>query len=264
MRLSRRAWVAAALAAPLSRGQSRPLVIDANCRAGLGEAMTAPGTTRASVEVTLRHMQEAAIDRTILSAVTNSGYEKPNQAIAEICKRNPGKFIGFARHDGERGKGGIGALLRREVETLGLRGLRVTRQPLRDLLDAAAELRIPVLYESEELSNLHLIAAEYPKLPFILTSLGTGGREWAAHYEAIAIARRYPNVYLTTSALAGYKYFEIAVRELGAEKLIFASDGPERDSRVELYRVRLLKLSPADEAKVLGGNIQRLLPGGTL
>jgi len=238
-------------------------VIDANCQAGLGEAMTAPDTTRADVEVTLRRMREAGIDRTILSAVTNPGYEKPNQEIAEICKRNPGKFIGFARHDGEKGKGGIGTLLRREIETLGLRGLRVTRQPLRDVFDAAAELRIPVLYESEVLSNIHLIAAEYPQLRFIVTSLGAGGREWAAHYEAIAIAQRYPNVYLTSSALAGYKYFEIAARELGAEKLIFSSDGPERDSRVELHRVRLLKLPPADEAKVLGGNILRMLPGAT-
>jgi predicted TIM-barrel fold metal-dependent hydrolase len=34
---------------------------------------------------------------------------------------------------------------------------------------------------------------------------------------------------------------------------------PLVDARVELYKVRLLKLSPEKEAKVLGRNIRRLL-----
>ena len=59
--------------------------------------------------------------------------------------------------------------------------------------------------------------------------------------------------------MEGYEYLEIAAKELGAQKLIFASNGPEADSRVELYRVRLLKLPPAGEAMVLGGNMQRLV-----
>jgi predicted TIM-barrel fold metal-dependent hydrolase len=59
----------------------------------------------------------------------------------------------------------------------------------------------------------------------------------------------------------GYEYLEIAARELGPEKLIFASSGPERDSRVERHRVRLLRLSAAAEEQVLGGNVARLLAG---
>jgi len=52
----------------------------------------------------------------------------------------------------------------------------------------------------------------------------------------------------------------MAAKEAGPAKLIFGSDGPELDSRVELHKVKLLKLAPADEAAVLGGNILRLLP----
>ena len=90
-------------------------------------------------------------------------------------------------------------------------------------------------------------------------SLGSNTRDFAANYEAIDIARRYPNVYLTTAALALSEYLEIAAKELGAGKLIFASDGPERDARVERHRVRLLKLRPGDEAMALGGNLERVL-----
>jgi predicted TIM-barrel fold metal-dependent hydrolase len=59
-----------------------------------------------------------------------------------------------------------------------------------------------------------------------------------------------------------FKFLEMAAKEAGPKKLIFGSDGPELDSRVELYKIKLLKLVPADEALVLGGNILKLLPKG--
>src|SRR5260221_14588412 len=79
--------------------QSRTLVIDAHCHAGLGQEMTAPWTTRGDIEVTLRHMEEVGIDRTIIFPINNPTYEKANEAIAELCGRYPGKLIGFAKHD---------------------------------------------------------------------------------------------------------------------------------------------------------------------
>jgi uncharacterized protein len=78
---------------------------------------------------------------------------------------------------------------------------------------------------------------------------------------AIDVAKRYPNVYLETSSVVFFEYLELAARELPAEKLIFGSDGPLVDSRVELYKIRLLKLPEDQEEKVLSGNILRLLPG---
>jgi predicted TIM-barrel fold metal-dependent hydrolase len=105
-----------------------------------------------------------------------------------------------------------------------------------------------------------MIAAEYPRIPLIMAHLGNfASRDWNEHLEAISVARRYPNVYLETSSVVFFKYLEMAARELGPSKLIFGSDGPELDSRVELYKVRLLKLAPEAEAQVLGGNIAKLL-----
>jgi predicted TIM-barrel fold metal-dependent hydrolase len=54
-------------------------------------------------------------------------------------------------------------------------------------------------------------------------------------------------------------YLERAARELPPEKLIFGSDGPLVDSRVELYKIRLLRLPKDKEQLILGGNISRLL-----
>mgnify|MGYP000185722360 CR=1 FL=1 len=262
--VSRRGFLAST-AAQATAGQGRALVIDAHCHAGTGQAMSAPWTTRADVEVTLRHMAEAGIDRTIIFPINNAEYARPNREIAEICARYPDKFIGFAKHDPQTEAGRIRAMLREEVERMGLKGLKLHRLPTREVLDAAAELGIPILYHPERVANFHLIASEYPQVPFIMAHLGSfASHDWTEHLAAIDAARRYPNVYLDTSSVVFFRFLELAAKEAGPDKLIFGSDGPELDSRVELYKVKLLKLPPAQEAKVLGGNILRLLPQGTL
>ena len=111
-------------------------------------------------------------------------------------------------------------------------------------------------------SAYHMIAAAYPKVNFILAHLGSfASRDCSEHLAAIDVARRYPNVYLETSSAVFTEYLELAARELPAEKLIFGSDGPLVGSRVELHKIRLLRLPKEHEAKVLAGNILRLLPG---
>ena len=52
--------------------------------------MTAPWTSNGDIGITLRHMEEAGIDRSIVFPINNPTYEKPNQAIAELCGRYPG------------------------------------------------------------------------------------------------------------------------------------------------------------------------------
>jgi hypothetical protein len=262
MSLSRRALLATPA---LLQAQGRTPVIDAHCHAGRGEGMSAPWTTKADIQVTLRHMAEAGIDRTVIFPINNPSFEKPNQEIAEICGRYPQKFIGFAKHDPQAEAGKIREMLKREVEQLGLKGLKLHRLPTREVLDAVAELKIPILYHPEKVSNFHLIAQEYPQISFIMAHLGNfASRDWTEHVAAIEAARRYPNVYLETSSVVFFQFLEMAAKELGAAKLIFGSDGPEVDSRVELYKIKLLKLPPADEARVLGGNILRLLPKGAV
>jgi len=262
--LTRRGLLACAAALPVP-ALARTPVIDAHCHAGSGQEMSAPWTTRADIEVTLRHMEEAGIDRTVLFPINNTDFTAPNREIAEICRKYPGKFIGFAKHDPRTEAGRISGTLRREVEELGLKGLKLHRLPTREVLDAVSELRIPILYHPERVSNFHMIASDYPQIPFIMAHLGSfASQNFAEHLSAIEVARRYPNVYLDTSSVVYFKYLEMAARELGASKLIFGSDGPEVDSRVELYKIRLLKLTPAAESLVLGGNILKLLPKGSV
>ena len=227
--------------------------------------MSAPWTTVADPALSLRRMEEAGIDRSVIFPINNDSYEAANREIARICEKHPAKFIGFAKHDPQTERGRIAEMLKHEVSSLGLRGLKLHRLPSREVLDAVAELGIPVLYHPEKVSNLHMIAAQYPMVPFIVAHLGNfASHDWTEHVAAIDVARRYPNVYLDTSSVVFQRFLEQAARELGPGKLVFGSDGPELDVRVELYKVKLLKLGAADEARVMGGNIAGLLPKGTV
>lgn len=236
------------------------LVIDCHCHAGKGETMTAPWTSYADPQVTLRRAAEAGIDRTVIFPISNPTYDKANREIADLVAKHPDRFIGFAKHDPETEAGRIRRMLAQEVREMGLKGLKLHKLPTREVLDTVAELKIPILYHPAKVSDFHQIAALYPEIPFIMAHLGSfASANYAEHIAAIDAARRYPNVYLETSSVVFFEFLEQAVRELPPEKVLFGSDGPLVDSRVELFKIRLLKLSPEHEAKVLSGNILRLL-----
>ena len=123
-------------------------------------------------------------------------------------------------------------------------------------------LKIPVRFHPPKVADFHMIASAYPQVTFIMAHLGSfASQNWSEHLAAIDIARRYPNVYLETSSVILWRYLEMAAREV-PEKLIFGGDGPDGDSRVEIHKIRLMKLPRDVQRKVLGPTVQRLVPSG--
>jgi len=244
---------------------TRPTVIDAHCHAGkglnYGKPDSDPWTTFNPPEWTLRRMAEAGIDRTIIFPINNTTYREANEEIAGYVRRWPDKFIGFAKHDAQTEAGKIRDLLRHEVRNLGLKGLKLHGQPSPEMVETATELKIPILAHPDTVDALLPIVRSNPQVPFILAHLGNfASGKWREHQRAIEACRQLPNLYLDTSSVVFVQYLEQAASELPPSKLIFGSDGPLLDARVELQKVRLLKLPSESEALVLGGNILRLLP----
>ena len=243
---------------------ARRLIIDAHCHAGkgfdYGKADSDPWTTFNDPEWTLRRMEEVGIDRTVIFPINNTSYQEANVEIAGYVRRWPAKFIGFAKHDTKTEAGKIAGLLRSEVRELGLKGLKLHGQPSPEMVEAVSELKIPILVHPDTVDKLLPIVSTNPQVSFILAHLGNfASHEWREHVRAIEAAKQLPNLYLDTSSVVFVQYLEQAARDLPATKLIFGSDGPLLDARVELYKIRLLKLSAESEALVLGGNIRRLL-----
>ena len=252
--------------AEASQRQEHIEVIDAHCHAGRGlnygkdESTSDPWTTYNDPRWTLRKAEEVGIDKTIIFPINNITYRQANEQIASYVRRWPEKFIGFAKHDARTEAGKIRDMLRREVLELGLRGLKLHGVPTNEMVETAAELKIPVLFHPPKVNESLDVVESNPEVCFILAHLGCfASRDWREHVRAIEAAKKISNLYLDTSSVVFLRYLEQAANELGAEKLIFGSDGPLVDSRVELCKVRLLGLPQAKERLVLGGNILRLL-----
>jgi predicted TIM-barrel fold metal-dependent hydrolase len=249
------------------QGKSR--VIDCHSHVGIAREpgakgeLDAPWDTVADPEVILQHAREAGIDKTIIFPIENTKYKEANEEIAQICERNPERFAGFARHNAQTECGEIRPLLFHEIQNLGLRGLKLHEQPNTEILDAARDLGIPILYDSNqhvELFNEFL--PSYPTINFIIPHMGSDQSDnWREHLIAIDLAKRYPNVHLDTAAVVITEYLEKAVQELPAEQILFGSDEPEIDCRLELFKIRVLNLPKEKEELILGGNITRLLGG---
>src|SRR5262245_40085435 len=128
------------------------------------------------------------------------------------------------------------------------------------MLTTCQELRIPILVHPPRVADLVEVVRVHPRINFILAHLGNfASRDWKEHVRAIEATQALPNLYLETSAVVFFEFLELAARDVPAHKLIFGSDGPLVDQRVEVNKIRLLKLPKDREDKVFAGNILRLL-----
>lgn len=239
------------------------MIIDCHCHAGKGDGLTGPWDTDASLDRYLARAAEAGIGRTVLFPAFHSDYAAANREVAGIVARQPHRFFGFAFLHPERDRGRVFQMVRTAVEEFGFRGLKVHRHDARitrEICEAARAFALPVLYDvMGEVSGVELLAAEYPAVPFIIPHLGSFGDDWRAQQALLSPLERHANVYTDTSGVRRFDLLEEAVQRAGARKILFGSDGPWLHPGLELAKVRALRLSPADERLVLGGNLLRLI-----
>jgi uncharacterized protein len=267
---------AAALSSPVNAQSStqriRVPVIDCHVHVGTAQQVIVPWNTVGDPEEILRNMSKGKIDRSVIFPMSNSNrhrtFEEGNREIAEICRRYPGKFIGYAKHDAGAEKGRIRDLLRREILELGLRGYKShSPQPTREVMDAVAELKIPYIYHPRQVSELVEVARDYPQVDMIMAHAGPyssiASKTVQSRLEAIEAAKTYPNIYLETSRAMQTSLLEAALQQAGPGKICFGSDAPDCDARLEVFKIRTamkaLNLPAEQQEMVLGGNILKLL-----
>jgi predicted TIM-barrel fold metal-dependent hydrolase len=247
-------------------------VIDCHVHVGTAHQMIVPWNTVGDPEEILRNMRKGNIDQSVIFPMTNPNwqhsFELANREIAQTCRRYPGKFIGFAKHDSVAEKGRIRDLLRREILEFGLRGYKShSPQPTLEVMDAVAELKIPYLYHPRQVADLVAVARDYPMVDMIMAHAGPYNRiaskSVQARLEAIEAAKTHANIYLETSRATETSLLERALQEAGPAKMIFGSDAPDCDARLEAFKIRnamaTLNIPQAQQAMVLGGNLLRLL-----
>jgi hypothetical protein len=188
--------------------------------------------------------------------------------VAESVSRFPDRLVGFVRLNPNHRREARKAL-RRAVDEFGFRGVKLhptttlahpAEDPTVELLRACGDMGVPALFHcgDDPYTTPQAIALGAARAPDATVVLGHMGGYFHVD-EAIAAAERHANLYLETSAMPYPGKIAEAVRRVGAERVLFGSDGPGCNPGLEVEKVRMLGLPPEEEALVLGGNAERLL-----
>jgi len=248
------------------------------------------GNTFQPLETFHLELDAAGLDKAVIVAVDATTVRGAtlytNEQIAELCAMSD-RLIGFASVDPHQS--GAAAKLETAVRQLGLRGLKLdpAMQQFRPsdpsahpVYEKAEELGIPVLFHAgmswapgSRLEFGHpllfeQVAIDFPKLNIVLAHLA-----WPWVTEAVALALKYPNVHLDTSALyfdnprdflrhamthvVPPSVFECSLRG----QILFGSNYPRVEIKNMAAAVRALGFSTDFQQLIFGGNATRLLGG---
>jgi len=223
------------------------------------------------VEQVIGLMNETGINKavamTIQGLVVDLG-ERTNDEIAEAVAKFPNRLIGFATVNPWTGEEAVEEV-KRAVTRLGLKGLKfhswlqgfpAHSEILYPIFDLAAKLKIPATFHSgtppyAQPLQIADLAEHYPDVPIILAHFGMADL-WVT---AIKAAKRLDNLYLETSGNVIAPALEAAVREVGADRMIFGTDGPWGDISLEILKVRTLRTSDEDKELIFWKNIAGIL-----
>lgn len=221
-------------------------------------------------ETILRLMDEAGIDRAVVMTYRDAplpGDQDPLEYIADACRRYP-RLIGYARMNPHYGDQAVREL-ERGFRDLGMKGLKLhpvsyvmhpTSQETVALIQAAAKWNAPTLFHcgDEEFTLPFQIAGVAALVPEATIILGHMGGYFHVE-DAIQAALNHTNLILETSAMPYPHMIRRAIDEVGAERVLFASDGPGCDPSIEVAKVRAAGLSEAEADLLFSGNIRRIL-----
>jgi predicted TIM-barrel fold metal-dependent hydrolase len=133
------------------------------------------------------------------------------------------------------------------------------------IMTQAASLRIPVLhhawYKATEFvfnestpAEIATLAHRHPHVTIIMAHLAGGG------WRGVRDIRDCPNVVVDTSGAQPHAdLVEYAVKQLGADRVVYGSDWPIRDFAVQRARLEGANLSDPQKALILGGTMEHLL-----
>ncbi|MBN9193840.1 amidohydrolase family protein [Microbacterium sp.] len=107
--------------------------------------------------------------------------------------------------------------------------------------------------------SIEELVVQFPEAKIILGHMGHGN---VVYIDAsIAIAGRHPNVWLETSGMPMSLKIREAVQKVGSDRVMYGSDGPWHEPKVEQLKVQLAGLEPDDLEAVMNGTAQRLFLG---
>lgn len=222
----------------------------------------------------VRTMERAGIDQAFISSWIGitSDERAGNRLIADVLKKHPGRFLGYASFNPSYPEE-TEAELARCFGEYGMTGLKPYpprhKYPLdgpnnRKLLEFAEARRLPILCHyggspqtSVTAAQVEKLGREFPNAKFIFAHVGSS---WDATKACSALAKKLANVFLEityTNVTLGT--IECMVREAGVGKVLYGSDFPMRDPCPQIGWVAYARLGLEEKKALFAGNLRRIL-----
>jgi len=249
-------------------------IIDIHAHPGYGHEIT---RLREEFPPVLRAAERCGVRWICLNAIADwsespapAAIKKGNDAVLALMREHPDRVIGFCYVNPRYCKHAL-----REIERCVVRGgmggiklwvaCKASDRRVDPIARRAAELGVPILQHAwySRLSRLKsestpadvaAMAARHPKTMIVMAHL-TGAGE-----RGLKDIAPYPNLHVDISGgepEAGM--VELAVRLLGAERVVYGTDTPIRSYGATLGKVLDAKLTRRERDLILFGNAQRLL-----
>jgi predicted TIM-barrel fold metal-dependent hydrolase len=220
-------------------------------------------------EAIIELMDEAGIEKAVVMTYADAPVLKADalQYIHDACKKYPDRLIPYARINPHADN--AAALLEEAIVDLKMKGLKIHQESVTAaahhdsiirLVKRAAEFDAPILFHSgdEALSlpqQFTKLAEAVPEATIILAHMG------GYHHtdDAIGVCEKYENLLVDTSACPYPDKIKEAIERLGADRVLFGSDGPGCNPKLELQKIKRIWLSEKEERMVLHDNIASIL-----
>jgi len=188
-------------------------------------------------------------------------YEEGNKETLEVCKHHPEIIpvatIDFRRYFGKKN-------IIKDLINEGFKALRLfpdlqawpfNYQPFLKIVEEMGG-NFPLMVSISGLgktTEIGKITNNY-KIPLILMGINYG-----YFAEALAVMKKYRNVYIETSLFDTPDIYEIFVREVGPERIIFGSYSPFHYFSSSFLSLERAEISSKEKQLILGENIKRFL-----
>jgi len=235
------------------------------------------GTIEQRVDQLLTVADRVGIERIVMSMGTSFVHDpspaelvKQNDDVLRAIAHAPNRVFGFVYLNPKHEQASLREMDRcvRDGPMVGVKlwvAVRCHQPELDPLVRRAAELKIPLLQHcywrvGENLpgestpADMAVLAARHPDASFICAHTGN---DWERGLRAIRGAKNIWSEICGSDPTAGF--VEMAVRELGAQRVLYGSDAGGRSFASQLAKVYSAGLSEAQKRLILGDNLRRLL-----
>jgi len=235
------------------------------------------GTPEERIDQLLRCADRMGVDRLVLSLgysiasnPTPDQLRQENDQVLTAMAHAPQRVLGFVYVNPRQPEASIAEMNRcvRDGPMVGVKllvAIRCHGPELDPIVRHAVELKAPILQhcfwknsdinpDESNPADLVALAARHPDASFICAH---SGGDWERGIRTLRTTRNICAECSGSDPTAGF--IEMAVRELGAERVSYGSDAGGRSFASQLAKVYSADLPETTKRLILGGNLRRLL-----